>query len=80
MTICAKAANSINRIRLIRNSLSQEVCQTLVQALVITYLDLPGNFDRSPTYSNQKITKSTNITVHLVLDTENSVESNMETL
>ena len=31
-TICAKAMNSINRIRLIRNSLSQEVCQTLVQA------------------------------------------------
>ena len=37
--ICAKAMNSINRIRLIRNSLSSEVCQTLVQALVISHLD-----------------------------------------
>ena len=31
--------NSINRIKLIRNSLSKEVCQTLVQALVISHLD-----------------------------------------
>ena len=27
-TICAKAMNSINRIKLIRNSFSKEVCQT----------------------------------------------------
>ena len=38
-TICAKAMNSINRIKLIRNSLSKEVCQKLVQALVISHLD-----------------------------------------
>ena len=31
--------NSINRIRLIRNSLSKEVCQTIVQSLVISHLD-----------------------------------------
>ena len=36
-TICAKAMNSINRIKLIRNSLSKEVCQTIVQALVISH-------------------------------------------
>ena len=29
-TICAKAMNSINRIKLIRNSLSKVVCQTIV--------------------------------------------------
>ena len=38
-TICAKAMNSINTIKLIRNSLSKEVCQTIVQALVIIHLD-----------------------------------------
>ena len=38
-TISAKAMNSINKIKLIRNSLSKEVCQTIVQALVISHLD-----------------------------------------
>ena len=38
-TICAEAMNSNNRIKLIRNSLSKEVCQTLVPALVISHLD-----------------------------------------
>ena len=38
-TICTKTMNSISRIRLIRNPSSQEVCQTLVQALVISHLD-----------------------------------------
>ena len=37
--ICAKAMNSINRIRLIRNSLSKEVCKMIVQSLVISHLD-----------------------------------------
>ena len=31
--------NSINRIKQIRNYLSNEICQTLVQALVISHLD-----------------------------------------
>ena len=40
-TICANAVNiiSLNRIKQIRNSLSKDVCQTLVQALVISHLD-----------------------------------------
>ena len=80
-TICAKAMNSINRIKLIRNYLSKEVCQTLVQALVISHLD----------YANailidllditiKKLQRVPNIAASLVLGNENSEESSKENL
>ena len=73
--------NSINRIRLIRNSLSREVCQTLVQALVISHLD----------YANvilidllditiKKLQGAQNFTACFVLGNENSEESSKENL
>ena len=55
-TICAKAVNSINRIKLIRNSLGKEICQTLV----ISHLDYANAIlIHLPEITIKKITKST---------------------
>ena len=73
--------NSINSIKLIRNSLSKEICQTLVQALVISHLD----------YANailidllditiKKLQRVQNIAARLVLGNENSEKSSKENL
>ena len=80
-TICAKAMNSIDRIKQIRNSLSKEVCQTLVQALVVSHLDyavaiLIDLLD----ITIKKLQRVQNIAAHLVLGDENSEESSKENL
>ena len=73
--------NSINTIKLIRNSLSKEVCQTIVQALVISHLD----------YANailidlldiaiKKLQRVQNIAARLVLGNQSSEESSKENL
>ena len=57
---CAKAMNSINKIELIRNSSSKEVCQTIVQALVISHLDYANAILIDlPDITMKKITEST---------------------
>ena len=80
-TICAKAMNSITRIKLIRNSLSKVTCQTLVQALVISHLDnANAMLIDLPEITIKKNTKSTNIAARLVLGNANSEESSKENL
>ena len=80
-TICAKAMNSNNRIKLIRNSLSKEVCQTLVQGLVISHLDYANAILIDlPDLTIKKLQRVQNIAARSVLGNENSEESSKENL
>ena len=67
-TICAKAMNSVNRIKLIRNSLSKEICQTLVQVLVISHLGYANAILIDlPEITIKKLPRVQNIAARLVL-------------
>ena len=80
-TICAKAMNSINRIKLIGNSLSKEVCQTTVQALVISHLDYANVILIDlPDITIKKLQRVQNIGARLVLGNESNEESSKENL
>ena len=80
-TICAKAMNSINRIRLIRNSLSKEVCQTIVQSLVISHLDYANAILIDlPDITMKKLQRVQNIAARLVLGNESREENSKENL
>ena len=80
-TICAKAVNSINRIKLIRNSLSKEVCQTIVQVLVISHLDYANAILIDlPDITIKKLRRVQNIAARLVLGNESNEESSKENL
>ena len=80
-TICAKAMNSINMIKLIRNSLSKEVCQTIVQALVISHLDYANAILIDlPDITIKKIQSVHNIVARLVLGNESNEERSKENL
>ena len=80
-TICAKVMNSINRIKLIRNSLSKEVCQTIVQALVISHLDYANEILIDlPDITIKKLQRVQNIAARLVLGNESNEESSKENL
>ena len=80
-TISTKAMNSINRITLIRNSLSKEVWQTLVQAMVISHLDFANAILIDlPDITIKELQTVQNIAASLVLGNENSGESSKENL
>ena len=80
-TICAKAMNSINRIRLIRNSLSKEVCQTIVQSLVISHLDYANAILIDlPDITVKKLKKVQNIATRLVSGNESREENSNKNL
>ena len=73
--------NSINRIKLIRNSLSKEICQTLVQALVISHLDYANAIVIDPLeITIKQLQRVQNITARPVLGNENGEESSKENL
>ena len=73
--------NSINRIKQIRNSFSKEICQTLVQALVISHLDYANAILIDlPDITIQKLQRVQNIAARVVLGNENSEESSKENL
>ena len=80
-SICAKAMNSINRIRLIRNSLSKEVCQTIVQSLIISHLDYSNAILIDlPDITMKKLQRVQNIAARLVLGNESREENSKENL
>ena len=79
-SICAKAMNSINRIRLIRNSLSKEVCQTIVQSLVISHLDYANAILIDLPDITMKKLRVQNIAARLVLGNESREENSKENL
>ena len=73
--------NSINRIRLIRNSLSIEVCQTIVQSLVISHLDYANAILIDlPDITMKKLQRVQNIAARLVLGNESREENSKENL
>ena len=73
--------NSINRIRLIRNSLGKEVCQTIVQSLVISHLDYANAILIDlPDITMKKLQQVQNIAARLVLGNESREEDSKENL
>ena len=73
--------NSINRIRLIRNSLSKEVCQTIVQSLVISHLDHANAILIDlPDITMKKLQRLQNIAARLVFGNERREENSKENL
>ena len=73
--------NSINRIILIRNSLSKEVCQTIVQSLVISHLDYANAILIDlPDITMKKLQRVQKIAARLVLGNESREESSKENL
>ena len=73
--------NSINRIILMRNSLSKEVCQTIVQALAISHLDYANaTLIDLPDIPMKKLQRVQNIAARLVLGNESREESSKDNL
>ena len=73
--------NSINRIKLIRNSLSKEVCQTIVQSLVISHLDYANAILIDlPDITMKKLQRVQNVAARLVLGNESREENSKENL
>ena len=68
-------------LKLIRNSLSKEVCQRIVQALVISHLDYANAILIDlPDITMKKLQRVQNIATRLVLGNESREESSKENL
>ena len=73
--------NNINRIRLIRNSLSKEIYQTIVQSLVISHLDYANAILIDlPDITMKTLQRVQNIAARLVLGKESREENSKENL